>query len=235
MTLPFTDEQFFGVFAAYNSLLWPAALVLWVATAVVCIACLRGLASRSSLVSPLLAVHWIWVGLAYHAAFFTRINPAAWLFSGLFVVEAGLLVWYGVIRNRIRFVERAPFFRQVASWVLIAYALAYPLIAQAEGRAYPHVPTFAVPCPTTILTIGFLLAVEPPLPWVVAVIPILWALIGGSGAFLFGVRADFMLLVAGVALIADVLRPTACRRSIGRVTTDPETIDAAARQAHRST
>ena len=24
MTLPFTVEQFFGVFAAYNALLWPA-------------------------------------------------------------------------------------------------------------------------------------------------------------------------------------------------------------------
>ena len=235
MTLPFTDEQFFGVFAAYNLLLWPAALVLWVATAVVCIAWLRGSTNRSLLVPALLAIHWIWVGLAYHAAFFTRINPAAWLFSGLFLVEAGLLVWYGVIRNRIQFAERASFFRHVASWVLIAYALAYPLIAQAEGRAYPYVPTFAVPCPTTILTIGFLLAADPPLPRLVAVIPILWALIGGSGAFLFGVRADLILLVAGMTLIADVLRRTARRGSVGLMTAGIRAIDSAPRAAHRST
>ena len=202
MTLPFTTEQFFDVFAAYNAQLWPAAFALWVATAVACLAWLRNGAHRQRLVPALLALHWIWVGLAYHAAFFARINPAAWLFSGLFVVEAGLLAWYGVIRNQVRFAERASFFRHVASWVLIAYALAYPVIAQAEGRVYPHVPTFAVPCPTTILTIGFLLAADQPLPRLVAVIPILWALIGSSAALLFGVRADFMLLVAGVALIA---------------------------------
>jgi hypothetical protein len=234
MTLPFTDEQFFGVFAAYNLLLWPAALVLWVATAVVCIAWLRGSTNRSLLVPALLAIHWIWVGLAYHAAFFTRINPAAWLFSGLFLVEAGLLVSYGVIRNRIRFAEPASFLRHVASWVLIAYALAYPLIAQAEGRAYPYVPTFAVPCPTTILTIGFLLAADPPLPRLVAVIPILWALIASSAALLFGVRADFMLLVAGLALIYDVSRPAARRASVRFVPTVPRTIESAPREAHRS-
>lgn len=234
MTLPFTDEQFFGVFAAYNSLLWPAALGLWVATAVVCIAWLRGRASRSSLVAGLLAVHWIWVGLAYHAAFFTRINPAAWLFSGLFVVEAGMLAWYGLVRGRIRFTEPASSMRYVASGMLIVYALAYPVIAQAEGHAYPQVPTFGVPCPSTILTIGFLLVADPPLPRLVAVVPILWALIGGSGAFLFGVRADFMLLVAGMALIGDVLRPTARRGLVGRVATGSGTIDAAPPQAHRS-
>jgi hypothetical protein len=234
MTLPFTDEQFFGVFAAYNMLLWPAAFALWVATAVVCLEWLRDGAHRQPLVPALLVLHWIWVGLAYHAAFFTRINPAAWLFSALFVVEAGLLAWYGVMRNRIRFVERPPFFQYVASRVLIAYALAYPVIAQAEGHAYPHVPTFAVPCPTTILTIGFLLAADPPLPRLVTVIPILWALVGGSGAFLFGVRADLILLVAGVAMIYDVLRRTARRGPVRRVATGARPIDSASRVAHPS-
>ena len=38
MTLPFTVEQFFRVFAAYNALLWLAAFALWVATAVVDVA-----------------------------------------------------------------------------------------------------------------------------------------------------------------------------------------------------
>jgi hypothetical protein len=64
-----------------------------------------------------------------------------------------------------------------------------------------------VPCPTTILTIGFLLAVDRSLPRLVAVIPLLWAFIGGSAAFLFGVRADLMLLAAGVALAVDLIRP----------------------------
>jgi hypothetical protein len=232
MTLPFTVEQFFGVFAAYNALLWPAALLLWVATAVACLAWLRGSARRPSLVPALLAVHWMWAGLAYHAAFFTRVNPAAWLFSGLFVVEAGMLAWYGLVRGRIRFAERSSSLRYVASRMLIAYALAYPVIAQAEGHAYPHVPTFGVPCPTTILTIGFLLAADLRLPRLVTIIPILWALVGGYAALFFGVRADLMLLVAGMALIADVFRRTARRGSVGPLMASARAIDSA---VHRST
>jgi hypothetical protein len=234
MTLPFTVEQFFGVFAAYNAVLWPAVLVLWVTTAVVCIAWLRGGTNHSPLVPGLLAVHWIWVGLAYHAAFFTRINPAAWLFSGLFVVEAGLLVWYGIVQGQIRFAERASSRRHIVAGGLIAYALVYPLIAQAEGHAYPQVPTFGVPCPTTILTIGFLLAAKPPVSRLVTVIPILWAFIGGSAAILFGVRADLLLLVAGLALLGDVLRRTARSGSVRRAARRASTIDSVPHAAHRS-
>jgi hypothetical protein len=69
---------------------------------------------------------------------------------------------------------------------------------------YPRVPTFGVPCPTTILTLGFLLAVRPALPLMTAAVPILWAVIGGSAAILFGVWADLMMPVAAGALLVDV-------------------------------
>jgi hypothetical protein len=87
---------------------------------------------------------------------------------------------------------------------IIGYALAYPALAAAGGHVYPRVPTFGVPCPTTILTIGFLLAVRPALPRRTAVVPILWAAIGGSAAILFGVWADLMMPVAAGALLVDV-------------------------------
>jgi hypothetical protein len=38
-----------------------------------------------------LVLHWTWAALAY-AAFFSKINPAAWLFSVLFLTQAGLLL-----------------------------------------------------------------------------------------------------------------------------------------------
>ena len=31
MQLPFTEEQFFDLFAAYNEALWPALIALWIA------------------------------------------------------------------------------------------------------------------------------------------------------------------------------------------------------------
>ena len=210
MPLPFTPDAFFDVFAAYNQRLWPFALVLWLLTAYALVVLTRAKPLRPWIIPGLLAIHWAWAGLAYHAAFFSRINPAAWGFSGLFLLEAGLLLWHGVVHRRLQ-LSRGPFFRQVLSWGLIAYALLYPAIARAEGHAFPRLPTFGVPCPTTILTIGFLLAADRSLPRLVAVIPLVWAVIGGSAAFLLGVRADLMLVAAGIALAVDMIHPRRAR------------------------
>jgi uncharacterized protein DUF6064 len=205
MTLPFTGDEFFDVLAAYNERLWPFVLMLWLVTAYAVVMLARARPVRPWLIAGLLAFHWAWSGLAYHAAFFSRINPAAWVFAGLFLLEAGLLVWYGVVHHRFQ-VSRGPIFQQVLSCGLIGYALLYPAIARAEGHAFPRLPIFGVPCPTTILTIGLLLAADRSLPRLVAVVPLIWAFIGGSAAFLFGVRADLMLLAAGLALAVDLIR-----------------------------
>jgi len=213
MPLPFTPDAFFDVFAAYNQRLWPFALVLWLLTAYALVVLTRAKPLRPWIIPGLLAIHWAWAGLAYHAAFFSRINPAAWVFSGLFLLEAGLLLWHGVVHRRLQ-LSRGLFFQHVLSWGLMAYALLYPAIARAEGHAFPRLPTFGVPCPTTILTIGFLLAADRSLPRLVAVIPFVWALIGGSAAFLLGVRADLMLLAAGIALAVDMIRPRPAKSNV---------------------
>jgi hypothetical protein len=206
MGLPFTPDQFFDVFAAYNERLWPCALALWLLTAWTVIALARGRSVPSWFVPALLALHWAWSGLAYHAAFFSAINPAAWLFSLLFAIESALWLWHGVVRRRY---ELAPGsrFQRAMFWLSIVYALAYPAIALAGGHAYPRVPTFGVPCPTTILTIAFLIAANRTWPRTAAAVPLLWSCIGGAAAFLFGVRADLMLLASGVALAATLIRP----------------------------
>jgi len=204
MTLPFTVDEFFDVLAAYNQRLWPYALGLWLVTLYAVIAMIRVKPGRPWLMPAVLALHWAWSGLAYHAAFFSTINPAAWLFAGLFLVEAGLLFWYGVAGHRLR-LSGGLSVRGVLSWALIVYALLYPAIARGEGRVFPRLPTFGVPCPTTILTIGFLLAADRTLPRSVAVIPMMWAFVGASAAFLFGVRVDLMLAAAGIVLAVDIL------------------------------
>jgi hypothetical protein len=207
MTLPFTRDEFFDVFAVYNQRFWPFVLALWLLTAYTLVRLIRARSSGEPWWIPeLLAIHWAWAGLAYHAAFFSSINPAAWVFSALFVLEAGLLLWYGVVRGPLQ-LSHGPLLQRLLSWGLIAYALLYPAIVRAEGHAFPRLPTFGVPCPTTILTIGFLLAAGRSLPRVVAVIPLIWAFIAGSSAFLLGVRADLMLLAAGIALAVAMIWP----------------------------
>lgn len=43
----------------------------------------RARTARSDVVWILVSLDWAWSGVAYHAFFFTRINPAAWVFGSI--------------------------------------------------------------------------------------------------------------------------------------------------------
>jgi Family of unknown function (DUF6064) len=200
MTVPFTDEEFFDVLAAYNEALWPAAAALWLLSLGAVLRLFARGSGTDRELSAVLAAHWAWSAIAYHAAFFTRINPAAWLFAGLFLTQACLFVWFGIVRGQLRF-STGRSGRHAVAALLAGYALAYPMLTLAQGLEYPRLPLFGVPCPTTILTAGLLLAAESP-PLNLLVVPVIWSLIAASAAVLFDVRADFMLLPAAVFLVA---------------------------------
>ena len=140
------------------------------------------------------AVHWAWSGSCHHWFLFRQINPAAALFGAVFVLEAVLFTWLAMTsRARLTFDWRM---RGLLGGGLIIYGLTYPLVGIGFGLHYPRMPFFAVPCPTTIVTAGLLLT-SAGTPRAVNVVPILWAVIGSSAAFVLGIRADLVLAVGG--------------------------------------
>jgi hypothetical protein len=209
MQLPFTHVEFFDVFAAYNCALWPGAVILWLATVVAVAAWLHPRHAANRLVTFVLAVHWAWAGVLYHLVFFSRINSAAYVFAALFVVQALLLVWFGPVRDSLRY-STGRSHRHLAAMSLVILGLTYPAINLAAGFEVPRFASFGVPCPTTLLTAGFLLALTPRPPTALLVVPFVWCLIGGSAALLFGVWPDLALFAAGSALLIDrLVRPAA--------------------------
>jgi hypothetical protein len=135
----------------------------------------------------------------YHLAYFRPVNPAAGLFGGAFLLAAAAFAWEGVVRQRLRFDPRTDAASAIAT-VLLAYALVmYPLVAILLGHGYPAMPTFGLPCPTTIFTLGILALLRPPYPGYVLAVPVLWTLVGVQGALLLGVYEDFGLIFAGAA------------------------------------
>jgi hypothetical protein len=206
MQLPFTTEQFFDLFVAYNQALWPAVVALWAASVIVALR-LSARHPHDRWVSALLVVHWVWSALAYHVAFFTGINPAAWLFAALFFGQAALFFRVGVVQRRLSFAPWGSGWAPLA-WGLIAYSLAYPAINTLDHRSLLRIPTFRLPCPTTIFTAGVLMLATPR-RWSLSVVPVIWSAIGGSAAFLLGVRADIALPIAGIALAMFTVRRTA--------------------------
>jgi uncharacterized protein DUF6064 len=207
MQLPFTREQFFDLFAAYNEALWPAAVALWIVSAVTVRLLLSGRRPRDRWISAVLVVHWGWSALAYHVAFFTRINQGAWLFAALFLLQAILFFRVGVVQRRLSFSPWGSAWAPLA-WVLIAYALAYPAINAIDHFSVVRIPTFGLPCPTTIFTAGVLMLATPR-SWVLSTGPVIWSAVGGSATFMLGVRADVALPIAGLTLaLFSVRRPT---------------------------
>lgn len=201
-SVPFTVDGFLDVFAAYNEALWPFAAVLWLVTAGVFAAFVAGRPQAPNAARILLAGHWLWSGVMYHAFFFTAINPAAWVFAALFVVQGALLA--GWPPSPPAGAARPGSARRIISTALIAYGVAYPLVVWADGFVYPRMPTFGVPCPTVVLTIGFLVAVSTR-SFVLSLVPIAWSLLGLSAVRLFGIHADAVLPVAGAMLAGDLI------------------------------
>jgi hypothetical protein len=207
MQLPFTREQFFDLFGAYNEALWPAVIALWIASAVIVALRLSARHPHDRWVSALLVGHWVWSAVAYHVVFFTRINPAAWLFAALFLGQAVLFFRVGVVQRRLSFAPWGSAWAPVA-WGLIVYSLAYPAVNALDHRNLLRIPTFGLPCPTTIFTVGVLMLATPRC-WSLSVVPLIWSAIGGSAAFLLGVYADVALPIAGIALAIFSVRRTA--------------------------
>jgi hypothetical protein len=204
VTLPFTAGEFLDVFGRYNLALGPGVVILWVMTLALIVEVVRG-RSRPLWLSGLLALHWAWSGIAYHAAFFSRINPAAWLFAVGFLAQACAFAWVGMVQRRLT-LDCGRTRRHALAGLFLLYSLAYPVLVVASGHRFPNAPAFAVPCPTTLFTAGILLATASPVPRWLLVVPVLWSLIGGSAALLLGMAPDLMLFVAGASLVVRALK-----------------------------
>ena len=85
---------------------------------------------------------------------------------------------------------------------MILYALVlYPLIGLAVGERYPAMPLFGVtPCPLLIFTFGLMLWASRA-RWWLWIMPVTWAVIGGSAAMLLAVPQDWALPFAAAAAL----------------------------------
>ena len=132
--MPFSVEQFLQVFADYNRAVFPFQLALVVMALVVAVLAAKPFSSSNKIVSLFLAFLWLWMGVAYHLAFFSKINPAAFLFATLFIAQGGLFFHEGVVRDRLEFRARQGL-RGIMGLVLVLYALiAYPILGYAMEK-----------------------------------------------------------------------------------------------------
>jgi hypothetical protein len=199
MNLPFTTEQFLNVFEAYNQAIFPAQLVAYLLGAIAVLLAFSTFAWRNRVIAAVLASFWVWTGIFYHLLYFSSINSAAYLFGPLFILQGLVLIEFGVLKNHLQF-HFSVDIKSGLGLLMVGYAMiVYPLLGVMLGRHYRQSPMFGVtPCPLTIFTFGMLLSSSRKIFWQLFIIPILWAAIGTTAAFLLNVKEDLGLLVAGV-------------------------------------
>jgi hypothetical protein len=208
--VPFTAEEFFEVFARYNDTVWPAQLLFYAVGILATVLAVRRHGQSSRMITLILAALWLWMGIVYHIGFFAEINKFAIVFGLLFAVQAALLFWIGVWKRKLIFRAR-PNVGGLVGTLFVLYALViYPALGAFLGHRYPAVPTFGLPCPTTIFTLGLLCWTDRDIPLSVVIIPLIWSGIGFFAAVQLNVPQDIGLLVAGVISIIFLL---ACNKN----------------------
>ena len=206
MNVPFTTEEFLGVFGSYNTAIWPMLIVAYLLGIAGVILAIRGGNPAGRIVYGVLAFFWLWMGVVYHIIYFSPVNPVARIFGAVFILQGFLFLVFGVLRGGLTFAF-TPRTGPILGAVFVIYAMVvYPLLGLSLGHAYPELPMFGVaPCPTTIFTFGILLWSKNVIPWYFLIIPLLWSLVGMSAAINLGVPQDYGLVVAGILGTAMIL------------------------------
>lgn len=206
MNIPFTTAEFYGVFSAYNTGVWPMQLLLLALGMLAVVLLIMQIKYASVGISAVLTFLWVWQALAYHLTFFTAINPLAYVFAAVFLAGAAVFFWQGVVRRNLHFIPMQGW-RMWTGWGLVIFAcFVYPAWTYLAGHRYPLFPTFGLPCPTTLFTLGLLAFLVKPYSRSVFVVPVLWTFVGSQAAFVFDVPADLSLIFAGIVGIALMIR-----------------------------
>jgi hypothetical protein len=156
---------------------------------------------RHKLIGGFLGVLWIWIGIAYHFLFFTAINTAAYVFGALFVLQGLFFLLETFSRKKLEFVFRGKFMDYIAYSFLVFGIVIYPILIYYLESAWETTITLGLPCPSTILTFGFLMLANSKLSKYLLIIPTLWTIVGTSAAFNFGVYPDYLMAVSALTAI----------------------------------
>jgi hypothetical protein len=202
--IPFTEREFFQVFADYNNTIWPAQVLLIVVAIGLIGMALRARPAGATFVWLGLSALWLWSGVVYHITHFSAVNPAAYAFGALFIVQSILFAGAATSEINVRPSNDA---WGKGGFVLVGYALvAYPIIGLIAGERYPALPTFGAPCPITLYTLGLMLWTQGRVPLRLLVVPGIWAGVATSAALSFGVLQDLLLPFAAVTVSALLVR-----------------------------
>ena len=176
----FSDRVYYRQFELYNDAIWPMHLIAIIFSLVIIYTLWKKPAAAWSgrLIAVLLTLSWVWVAWAFLYEYFYQIHVVANWYALGFVLQAGLLVWYGVIKNQFTLSEESRPRKNIGLGLLFISLIIYPFIAFITGRSWLQFEMFSLtPDPTVLATIAILVLYKASS--VLYVIPLTWLLISG--------------------------------------------------------
>lgn len=173
--LMFSPQAYWRLVARYNAAWWPGQLLAQFAALPLAALLARG-SPRPAL--AILAVAWAWVGWAFAWQRYAEIFLAAGWLAAACAVQALLLLGAAALPARETSQARTPW----PAWLLLALALAFPLLAPLSGRSWHEADVFGfMPDPTTLATLAALLALPGLAGWtraLLALVPLAFLALG---------------------------------------------------------
>lgn len=206
MNIPFTTEQFFQVIENYNLSFFPIQLLIIVLGIVAVILVHSKNSSKNKLIGGFLGLLWLWIGVEYHLLFFTLINQAAYVFGGIFILQGLLFLFEMFRRDKLQFEFKGKTSDWIAYFSIFFGIVIYPILLYFLEGSLSKTITLGLPCPSTILTFGFLMITTSKFPKYLLIIPSLWTIIGTSAAINFGVYPHYMMPVSALFSLIYLLR-----------------------------
>lgn len=202
--LPFDGPTWLAILEQYNQAIWPlhglAALLVLASIALA----FTGWRQAGRTVGLLLGVLWIWVGLTFFGGSVVPFHFAAEALAGVFVGQGLMLVFALTVMDRAAFGWPGGWPGGLAVVLLVYAVVVHPLLGHLlMATPWTQLSYVGVaPGPTALLTLGLLLLAQPRPTLIVAIIPLLWALVTGYMAAGLDLPLEYIPAVLGVVASA---------------------------------
>ncbi|WP_018876956.1 MULTISPECIES: DUF6064 family protein [unclassified Thioalkalivibrio] len=198
--LPFDSATWLAILGQYNTAIWPlhavGALLALVAVALA----FTGWRGAARVLGLMLGVLWIWTGVVFFGGSLAPFHFASEWLAGVFVAQGLMLLFALTLMGQARFGWPGGLAGSGAVLMIVSALAGYPLLDLAlTGAPWAQLQYVGVaPGPTMLLTLGLLLLARPRPPLVLAIIPLLWALVTGFIAWELGLWLEYLPAALGV-------------------------------------
>lgn len=175
--MAFTYDSVVRVFARYNDSIWPMQVVAYLLVFAALFVAARKIKYSDRIIAAILAFFWLWIGIMFWLPFGANI-PLFYAVGALFILQ-GIFFLIGVVKPPVTYRFGANVFSHTGFAMMLYAMIVFPVGALLMGRVYPQMGIVGLfPCPTVLLTCGFLLCSDGRIPKYLLAIPLFWGIVG---------------------------------------------------------